>query len=459
MKKLSLSLFFLLFFTQITFSQNLDVPTLSPFTQIEQEVALTKVKLSYARPSAKGRKVFGGLVPFGKIWRTGANASTKLTFSEDVKIAGNDLKAGTYALYTIPNKEMWTMIIHKNTKHRSIAGDRYKQAEDAFRFSAQSKRSASFVETFTIQFTQITTNSCYLKLSWENTSIKFKIEFDVDAQVNKQIAEFEKSPEGMSDRNYFRAAEYYYHNKYKTEDLDQAIKWVKQAIEKSPKNFRYGLLHAKILEKKGNRTEAIKVIREANAWAKERNNANYIEQTQIFWDSIAGVTKENDTPEKVEQIRKIYNEISSKIEATEKDKESGKTSSLAVNELIVNKLDKSWAAVGNYRVTYRFYYKNRDEEPYPNQLVKVTKTTESAARKYYEEFVYDETEALIFYFEKSEDDETPKEVRIYYDQENCIRIIEDSATRDELSTNDKQYVSKGLVSSEKIEQVFRNSID
>src|SRR5690606_3934576 len=117
---MKITLFFTLLWslTAIGFGQAqgpaLKVPILSPATEISQEVALTEVELSYARPSAKGRKIFGGLVPYNEIWRTGANASTKLTFTEDVKIAGNPLKAGTYALYTIPSEKEWTMIIHSN---------------------------------------------------------------------------------------------------------------------------------------------------------------------------------------------------------------------------------------------------------------------------------------------------------------------------------------------------------
>jgi len=261
----------------------LEVPTLSPFNEVSQEVALTKVKLTYARPSAKGRKVFGELVPFGEIWRTGANASTKIAFSEDVSIEGNELKAGTYALYTIPGETSWTIIIHKNTKHRSLAGDVYKQEEDAFRFVASPIETSPFVETFTIGFTDISTKSANLTLSWENTAVKFKIDFGVDKQVDAQIAELLKAEGGMSHQNYFLAAEYYFHN---DRDLDKAIEWIKTGIEKSPKNFRYGLLHAKILVKQGNKAEALKTIAEANSWAKERNNANYISQTQLFWDSI-----------------------------------------------------------------------------------------------------------------------------------------------------------------------------
>lgn len=270
-------------FALSTFGQDLKVPTLSPLTEVTQEVALTQVKLSYSRPSAKGRKVLGDLVPYNEIWRTGANASTKLTFTEDVKIAGNSLKAGTYALYSIPGEKEWTIIVHTNTKHRSLAGDVYKQAEDAFRFKAKPAKTSSYVETFTIEFGDFTTSSCNLVLSWENTQIRFPIEFDVDARVNEQIAKLVASPAGMSHQNYFLAAEYNLHN---DKDLAKADEWILAAIEKSPKNARYGLLRAKILAKAGKRFEALKVIAEANAWAKESKNANYIEQTQIFWDSI-----------------------------------------------------------------------------------------------------------------------------------------------------------------------------
>lgn len=273
----------LMFLVQTGLGQDLKVPTLSPLTEVTQEVGLTQVKLSYSRPSAKGRKVFGDLVPFNEIWRTGANASTKLTFTEDVKIEGNSLKPGTYALYTIPGEKEWTIIIHTNTKHRSLAGDVYKQAEDAFRFKAKPAKISNYVETFTIEFGDFTTSSCKLILSWENTQIKFPIEFDVDARVNEQVAALVNSPTGMSHQNYFLAAEYYLHN---DKNLTKADEWILSALEKSPKNARYGLLRAKILAKAGKKDLALKVVAEANAWARESKNANYVEQTQIFWDSI-----------------------------------------------------------------------------------------------------------------------------------------------------------------------------
>jgi hypothetical protein len=278
-----LSIAFLLFSVQFCLGQDLKVPTLSPLAEVTQEVGLTQVKLSYARPSAKGRKVFGGLVPYNEVWRTGANASTKLTFAQDAKLEGNNLKAGTYALYTIPGETEWTVIIHTNTRHRSIAGDVYKPVEDAFRFKVKPARTSGFVETFTIGFGDITARSCSVIVAWENTEIRFRIDFDVDAEVDKQIAALASTAGGISHQNLFLAAEYYLHN---DKDLEKADGWIVSAMEKSPKNARYGLLRAKILAKAGKRDEALKVVADANAWAKETKNSNYIEQTQDFWDSI-----------------------------------------------------------------------------------------------------------------------------------------------------------------------------
>ncbi len=282
--KLVLSIAISLSAVQFAFpQQELKVPTLSPLTEVSQEVGLTQVKLSYSRPSAKGRKVFGALVPFNEVWRTGANASTKLTFEQDVKIEGTALKPGTYALYTMPGEKEWTVIIHTNTRHRSIAGDVYKPAEDAFRFKVKPSRTSNYVETFSIEFREVTTRSCYVVVGWENTEVKFRLDFDVDAEVEKQIAALSAADGGMSHQNLFLSAEYYLHN---DRDLAKAEGWIVSAIEKNPKNFRYGLLRAKIHAKAGKPEAALAAIAEANAWAKEAKNANYIEQTQVFWDSI-----------------------------------------------------------------------------------------------------------------------------------------------------------------------------
>lgn len=282
MKSNYLVIILLAFLSNAT-AQDLEVPTLSPFSEIKQEVGLTEISLSYARPSAKGRTVIGELVPFGEIWRTGANASTKLTFSEDVKIAGIALPAGTYALYTIPEQQEWTIIIHKKTDMRSIAGDKVKPENDAFRFKVKPIRNPLKVETFTIQFTDITTNSCQLQLFWEHTVISFPIEVEVDKKIEKQMADLLKTPEKVSHQIYFRAAEYYLNN---DKDLNQAMNWIDEALVKSENNFRYGLLKSKIYSKQGNSKKAISTVKEANEWATAANNSNYIEQTKLYLESL-----------------------------------------------------------------------------------------------------------------------------------------------------------------------------
>ena len=281
--KIIYSLLLSLFFSWAIYGQNLKIPSLSTSSEISQQVGLTKIQLSYARPSAKGRVIFGELVPFGEIWRTGANASTKLTFKENVKINGNDLSTGTYALYTIPEKDEWTIIIHEKTDMRSIAGGKVKEENDAFRFSVSPITSDVKVESFTIQFADITTKSCNVQLSWENTIVNIPIEVDVDSKIEAQMAEFLKDPESISHRVYFRAAEYYLHN---DKDLDIALDWINKALEKSDKNFRYGLLKAKIYKANNNVGMSISTVKTAHEWAVEAKNDNYISQTDVYLKSI-----------------------------------------------------------------------------------------------------------------------------------------------------------------------------
>jgi tetratricopeptide (TPR) repeat protein len=278
MKLHSLILFFLFLTTNLS-AQRLNVPTLSPFSEIKQEIGLTEIQLSYARPSAKGRAVFGNLVPYGKMWRTGANASTKITVSETVKMAGNELPAGTYAIYTIPEASEWTIIIHKKTNFRSISGNKVKPENDAFRFKVKPIRNPKKIETFTIQFTDIQTKSCNIQLSWEHTIINLPVEVEVDSKIEEQMASLLKTPEKVSHRVYFRAAEYYLHNQ---KDLNQAMDWIDIALAKSANNFRYGLLKSKIYAAQGDKEKAIETVKTAHEWAKTANNANYMGQTTDY---------------------------------------------------------------------------------------------------------------------------------------------------------------------------------
>jgi tetratricopeptide (TPR) repeat protein len=281
--KYTLTFICILSWSLFGFGQKLKTPTLSPFTKISQEIGLTEVSLEYSRPSAKGRTVFNDLVPYDKIWRTGANASTKITINEPVRIGGKSVQTGTYALYTIPGKEIWTIIIHANTKLRSLAGDAYNQADDVFRFDVKSKKLDHYVETFTLQFSDLQSDSCNLQLIWENTLINIPIEVEVDSKIEQQMTEFMKNPDSIPHRTYFEAGQYYLNN---DKDLNEALSFINEALKKSPNNFRYGLLKAKIQNKNGDRDAALITIDKAHTWAKDANNANYIEQTELFRQSI-----------------------------------------------------------------------------------------------------------------------------------------------------------------------------
>lgn len=282
MKYISIPISIVLWYS-LSFSQTLQTPTLSLFSKISQEIGLTEISLEYSRPSAKGRTILGGLVPYDEIWRTGANASTKITLNEAARIGGKLTEPGTYALYTIPDKDAWTIIIHSNIKLRSLAGNVYNPAEDVFRFEVAPQKTDRYVETFTIQFTDLKTSSCNLQLSWENTLVNIPIEVEVDRKIEEQMAEFLKDPQSIPDQTYFEAAQYYLHN---NKDLHKALRWIEAAIEKSPKNARYGLLKAKIQDKSGHGQDAMATVTLAHSWAVEANNANYIEQTELFRQSL-----------------------------------------------------------------------------------------------------------------------------------------------------------------------------
>jgi hypothetical protein len=154
-----------------TFGQN-EKPAPSPTATFSQKVGLTDVSIIYSRPSKKGRTIIGDLVPYGKVWRTGANATTKITFSDDVKIGGKDLPAGTYSLFTIPGENEWTIIFNKDIK--GGAGS-YKEAEDALRVNIKSTKIAETVETFQINIEDNKPNSAIIELLWESTLVQIPL--------------------------------------------------------------------------------------------------------------------------------------------------------------------------------------------------------------------------------------------------------------------------------------------
>ena len=234
-------------FTLMTADAQLRTPAPSPSQTVKQDFALSSIELSYSRPGMKGRKIYGDLVPFGKVWRTGANQATIITFGEEVNIGGKKIPAGKYGLLTIPDKNSWTVIISKQLDVTSPAG--YKQDMDVVRVEAKPMKVDNNIETFTIQFTNVKPTSVDLQFLWENTSVSIPITADVETKVMAQIDNLMNK----DNRPYFGAAMYYMDN---GKDLNQALVWFDKAVELNPTAFWIHHQRANALAKLGKKEEA-----------------------------------------------------------------------------------------------------------------------------------------------------------------------------------------------------------
>lgn len=260
-----------------TFAQTLTTPQPSTTQTIKQNFALAAIELSYSRPNIKGRSVIGNLVPFGKVWRTGANGATTLTFGDDVTIGDKKIPAGKYGLLSIPDKENWTLIITKQTDVTSAAA--YKETEDVVRVNVKPMITANKVETFTIQFANVKSNTCELQLMWENTAVTLPISTDVDAKVMSQINNI------MTKDNlpYFNAAMYYMEN---GKDLNQALSWFNKGIQQNPDAFYMYHQKANCLAKLGKKQEAIATATKSIELATAAKNSDYVKLNEDLIKSL-----------------------------------------------------------------------------------------------------------------------------------------------------------------------------
>nr|WP_249665419.1 DUF2911 domain-containing protein [Mucilaginibacter sp. Bleaf8] len=248
-------------------AQGIKMPQASSSQTITQEFGLGKITLNYARPNAKGRKIFGGLAPYGEVWRTGANTATTIAFTDDVTIEGNKVPAGEYALFTIPGEKEWTIILNKTTKQWGAY--EYKQADDFLRFKVKPVKSGEMIETFTIQFANVKPTTAEIQLLWEHTAVKLHLATDVDSRVMASIDEAmqgEKKP-------YFAAAQYYFEN---GKDLNKALVWITEAEKSNPNAPYFKLWKARIQLKMGNNAAAIATAKEGARVAKEQKNEEYV---------------------------------------------------------------------------------------------------------------------------------------------------------------------------------------
>lgn len=247
-------------------AQALKTPQLSTTQTITQEIGLGKISLTYARPNVRARKIFGGVEPYGTIWRTGANAATTISFSEDVTIEGNKIPAGDYALFSIPGVEEWTIIISK--KADQWGAYKYQQADDLLRFKVRNIKLSEPMETMTMQFYNVDQTKCIIEMKWEASSFAFAIQTDVDAKVMANIA-------NIMDRDnkpYFEAAVYYYEN---NKDLNKALEWIRTPQQHEKRSAFYKLWEARILLKMGRKSDALTAALHGAQYAKEGNDKEY----------------------------------------------------------------------------------------------------------------------------------------------------------------------------------------
>ena len=254
-------------FSLVISEAQLRTPAPSPSQTIKQDFGLSSVELSYSRPAMKGRKIFGDLVPFGKVWRTGANNATTLTFGEEVTIGGTKVTAGKYGLLTIPDKKSWTIIISKQTDVTSPSA--YKQDQDVVRVEAKTMDMNNAVESFTIQFADVKPTSCELHIMWDKTAVALPISVDVEKKVMAQIEQLMNK----DNRPYFNAAMYYMEN---GKDLNQALSWFDKAVEMNPSAFWIHHQRANCLAKLGKKAEAKAAAEKSKELAAAAKNDDYV---------------------------------------------------------------------------------------------------------------------------------------------------------------------------------------
>jgi len=252
-----------------TFAQapKLDFPAASPGCTLKQRVGLTDIEIVYSRPSAKGRPIIGGLVPFGEVWRTGANNATKITFSTPVKLEGNDVPAGTYALFTIPGESEWTIIINKGAAQWGAF--QYDEKADVVRFKVNPITLGEHIETFTIEFNHIRDDSAVMNLVWEKTVVPIRLEVDLGLSAEK--IEAAMAAEG-GNKPYFQAAAYYYDHGM---DLQKANQWVDAALKQREAHYVVHL-KAKILAKLGDKQGALAAAKKSLDLSIKANDKGYV---------------------------------------------------------------------------------------------------------------------------------------------------------------------------------------
>ena len=265
--------FILCFFAFVSQAQ-VQAPQPSPATKINQVVGLTEFTLDYARPAVRDRKVFGNLVPFDKKWRTGANANTKISFTDDIIVGGVAVKAGEYAIFSTPSANEWTIYLYADTSNWGLP-QAWDDAKVVAKFKVNTQPN-EYVDNFDIYFSNLSNNAAHLEIAWENTKVAIPIEVPTDAKV---MASIEKTLAGEpTARDYYAAAAYYFSE---DKDTKKAKEWIDAAMNlQEQKPFwmlrQQSLIYAKAGDKKG----AIKVAKQSLEAAEKAGNADYVKMNK-----------------------------------------------------------------------------------------------------------------------------------------------------------------------------------
>ena len=237
-------------------------PQPSPSATIVQKVGISNVTVDYSRPGVKKREVFGGLVAYNKIWRTGANKATKITFDENFFFGGAKVKKGSYSLFTIPGEKEWYVLLNKETE--LWGSGNYNDDNEVVRIAIVPQETKDFTESFTIEFGNFNSFSAVLSLKWANTLINIDIESMSAKKVQNDFLELLTN--GPSANDYYNGAKFFVDN---TSEEEMALEWINIAIEKKPDAFWMMYHKARILKKMGNNKEAVITAQETISMASE----------------------------------------------------------------------------------------------------------------------------------------------------------------------------------------------
>tara|TARA_B100000768_G_scaffold8469_1_gene8831 strand:+ start:283 stop:1125 length:843 start_codon:yes stop_codon:yes gene_type:complete len=255
-------------------------PQPSPTATITQKVGVSNISLEYSRPGAKEREIFGGLVRYGKMWRTGANKATKITFDENCVFGGAKVKKGSYSLFSIPGDKEWKVVLNKNTELWGVG--EYDEKNQVCSIVAKVIETKDFTESFTIDFGTFQSFSAIMSLKWANTKIDIKIESLAAKKIEKQYLEL--LTKGPSANDYYNGAKFFADN---TSEHEMALEWINTAIEKRPDAFWMQFHKARILKQMGNNKESISVAEKVIALAKEKkDDYGYIKRSEDLIKSM-----------------------------------------------------------------------------------------------------------------------------------------------------------------------------